>query len=50
MLVFIDKNVVMEKVFGVVWNFVEDKFCFKVKFNFLERKKKLCIELDIKLY
>lgn len=48
MLVPTDKNAATEKVLGVVWNPVEDKFCFKVKLNFSERKKKLRTEPDIK--
>ena len=47
MLVPTDKNAATEKVLGVAWNPVEDKFCFKVKLNFSERKK-LRTEPDIK--
>ena len=42
-----DKTVATEKVLRVSWNPVGDKFYFKVKLNFTERKK-LCTELDIK--
>ena len=48
MLVPTGKNAAMEKVLGVAWNPVDDKFCFKVKLNFSERKKKLNSESDIK--
>ena len=48
MLVPTEKNAATEKVLGVAWNPVEDKFCFKVKLNFSERKKKLRAEPDIK--
>jgi len=43
MLVPSDKSAATEKVLGVAWNLVEDKFCFKVKLNFSERKKKLAL-------
>ena len=49
MLVPNDKNAAAEKVLGVAWNPVEDKFCFKVKLNFSERKK-LRTESDIELH
>ena len=42
MLVPNDKNAATEKVLGVSWNPVEDKFCFKVKLNFSGRKKRSC--------
>ena len=50
MLVPNDKNAAAEKVLGVAWNPVEDKFCFKVKLNFSERKKKLRTESDIDVH
>ena len=50
MLVPNDKNAAAEKVLGVAWNPVEDKFCFKVKLYFSERKKKLRTEPDIELH
>ena len=50
MLVPNDKNAATEKVLGVAWNPVEDKFCFKVKLNFSERKKKLRTEPYIELH
>ena len=50
MLVPIGENAATEKVLGVSWNPVEDNFCFRVKLNFSERKKKLRTEPDIKLH
>ena len=36
-----------EKVLGTSWRPIEDQFCFKVKLNFSERKRKLRTEPDI---
>lgn len=43
-----ESHVPMEKVLGIGWRPVEDQFCFKVKLNFSERKRKLHTEPDIK--
>ena len=39
-----------EKVLGGCWRPFEDLFCFKVKFNFSGRKRKLHTEPDIESY
>ena len=36
-----------EKVLGAYWRPVEDQFCFKVKLNFSESKRKLLTEQDV---
>lgn len=42
-----NKYAATDKVLGVAWNPVNDQFCFKVKLNFSERKRKLRTEPDL---